>query len=204
MEKTNPLVDQKNRELARIAEAVTRIPDMAPPEMLLKSIMDKVQPKQMGLFQRLWRNFRTPMMSITVTPLRFAAFVVIIAVMGIISWTMMFDRFRHDQVDVAMEIQSEKKVPVVFALNMPQVSRVDVIGSFNGWSPKDYHMYWDLNRHVWLLTVLLQPGTHEYAFLIDGESVLPDPDALVYREDGFGHKNSILIINRDKTNGNYI
>lgn len=40
----------------------------------------------------------------------------------------------------------------------------------------------------------LPMGRHEYAFLIDGERIVPDPGALLYHEDGFGNRNAVLIL----------
>lgn len=204
MNESNHLQDKKDGELDSIVKAIANIPDVSPPETLLENVMARIQPKRLGLFQRWWRGFRTPVTSITITPLRLASTGVSIVAVILIAWAVMI-QIPHDQkIDIAMESKGETNVPVSFALDMPGVSSVDVIGTFNGWTPADYHMQWDPNKHLWVLGVHLKAGTHEYAFLINGNTVLPDPGAQAYREDGFGNRNSILIINRNKNNGNHI
>jgi hypothetical protein len=200
----NPLQDEANRDLDAIAQVIARIPDVSPPETLLEAVMAGIHTKRIGLFRRLLRALRSPMTSITVTPLRLASLAVSAAALVIITWAVIMNFSSNPNIETMLEVKSEATVPVVFTLEMPQVSRVDIIGSFNGWSPGDSHMQWDPNLHLWVLTVQLKAGTHEYAFLINGKTVLPDPSALAYREDGFGNRNSVLIINRDMNNGSHI
>jgi 1,4-alpha-glucan branching enzyme len=80
---------------------------------------------------------------------------------------------------------------------MPGASRVELIGSFNQWRPGDFVMKWDESRKAWVVSLDLQKGRYEYAFLVDGVKVVPDPNALIYRDDDFGNKNSILIVERN-------
>jgi 1,4-alpha-glucan branching enzyme len=86
---------------------------------------------------------------------------------------------------------------VVFTLNIPGASKVELIGSFNKWRSGDFLMRWDESRKAWSVSLDLQKGRYEYAFLVDGEKVVPDPKALINRDDGFGNKNSILIVERN-------
>jgi 1,4-alpha-glucan branching enzyme len=75
-----------------------------------------------------------------------------------------------------------------------------VIGSFNQWTPNGFRMHWDERRGLWILSARLERGRYEYAFLVDNQVVVPDPKALLQQDDGFGNKNSILIIERDNNN----
>ena len=40
----------------------------------------------------------------------------------------------------------------------------------------------------------LQPGRYQYKFLLDGEKWVVESDAPAYQSDGFGGKNSLLVI----------
>jgi len=86
---------------------------------------------------------------------------------------------------------------VLFTLDMPHASNVALIGTFNQWTPEGYRMYRDDQRGVWKLSIPLDSGRYEYAFLIDGKIVVPDPKGLLQRDDGFGNKNSILTIQKE-------
>ena len=48
----------------------------------------------------------------------------------------------------------------------------------------------------WTVSVPLEPGRHVYAFVIDGKSWTPDPKALLAPDDGYGKRNSIVIVAR--------
>ena len=69
---------------------------------------------------------------------------------------------------------------------------VCISGDFNQWSPARHCM----NAHAdgWRLTLLLAPGIYRYAFFVDGSRWVRDPSALWTEEDGFGRRNSILVV----------
>ncbi len=46
---------------------------------------------------------------------------------------------------------------------------------------------------MWSVTVPLEPGVHDYAFVVDGEQWRPDPLAPSV-DDGFGGTNSRLAL----------
>jgi hypothetical protein len=46
---------------------------------------------------------------------------------------------------------------------------------------------------VWTVVVPLEPGIHNYAFIVDGERWVPDPNAPAV-DDGFGGMNSRLAV----------
>ena len=54
------------------------------------------------------------------------------------------------------------------------------------------------------IDVPLKPGRYEYQFVIDGERRLADPKASQYLDDGFGGRNSILIVAEQGENRNAI
>ena len=58
-------------------------------------------------------------------------------------------------------------------------------------------MKWDESRKAWIVSLSLEKGRYEYAFLVDGEKIVPDPSALIDQDDGFGNKNSVLVIERN-------
>ena len=52
----------------------------------------------------------------------------------------------------------------------------------------------DRQLGVWSLELSLPEGRYEYGFLVDGQRVIPDPRALIHQDDGFGNRNSVLIL----------
>jgi hypothetical protein len=68
---------------------------------------------------------------------------------------------------------------------------VMLAGSFTEWQPA-YELV-ETTPGVWTVLVALQPGVHDYAFIIDGESWVADPAAPSV-DDGFGGSNSRLAL----------
>jgi hypothetical protein len=65
-------------------------------------------------------------------------------------------------------------------------------GDFNDWSPNMHCLARNGDR--WTIRLFLSPGRYEYAFVLDGNRWSPDPHAIFYKNDGFGTKNSVLIV----------
>jgi hypothetical protein len=84
--------------------------------------------------------------------------------------------------------------PVTFVLTAPSAREVAVIGSFNGWNAAGWSMQRDKATGVWTLSAALPPGSHEYVFLVDKATPLPDAAAPFSADDGFGSRNSILMV----------
>jgi predicted DNA binding CopG/RHH family protein len=82
---------------------------------------------------------------------------------------------------------------VEFALDMPQAHSVQVAGSFNNWVPQPCELRKDNGSSRWMLTLPLQPGRYEYAFLVDGKHMV-HPNAELYQDDGFGNRNAVLAL----------
>lgn len=84
--------------------------------------------------------------------------------------------------------------PVKFVLAAPGAHEVAVIGSFNGWNAAGWTMRNDAATGLWTLSAALPPGSHEYVFLVDGTTPVPDAAATFSADDGFGSRNSVLLV----------
>lgn len=81
---------------------------------------------------------------------------------------------------------------VHFALTAPEARTVMLVGDFNGWSPEQALSLRPLEGGRFVASLDLTPGRYEYAFLVDGQRVVPDPAASAFAPDGFGGTNSVL------------
>ncbi|MGH7464731.1 MAG: glycogen-binding domain-containing protein [Longimicrobiales bacterium] len=84
-----------------------------------------------------------------------------------------------------------QQVLTQFLLNAPDAQQVTLAGDFTEWQPA-----YTLTRSepgVWTVVVPLDPGIHNYAFVVDGEQWVPDPNAPAV-DDGFGGLNSRLAV----------
>jgi hypothetical protein len=83
-------------------------------------------------------------------------------------------------------------VTVAFELHAPEAERVELIGSFNDWTPGEIVLRGPDATGHWSVDLELAAGRHEYVFLVDGTRWQVDPHAPARRPDGFGHLNAIL------------
>ena len=95
--------------------------------------------------------------------------------------------------DAAATAAADEAVTVFvqFRLHAPEASEVRLAGSFTSWEPR--YLLNDAGEGVWTLLVPMEPGIHDYAFVIDGGTWVPDP-AAPRVDDGFGGENSRLAL----------
>jgi 1,4-alpha-glucan branching enzyme len=65
-------------------------------------------------------------------------------------------------------------------------------GDFNGWSSESHCL--QRKGDEWSIQLVLPPGSYRYGFVIDKRDWICDPEALIQEDDGFGKKNSVLLI----------
>jgi hypothetical protein len=87
--------------------------------------------------------------------------------------------------------RAPQQVFTQFVLSAPGAKRVAVAGDFSEWKP--VHVMTRSQAGVWTVVVPLDPGVHDYAFVVDGERWVPDPAAPSVN-DGFGGVNSRLAV----------
>lgn len=81
---------------------------------------------------------------------------------------------------------------VVFQFHAPDAEAVEVLGSFNDWTPGTMVMEGPDAAGYWHTRAEIPSGRHEYVFLMNGRQWVEDPSATIQRPDGFGRVNSVL------------
>jgi hypothetical protein len=89
---------------------------------------------------------------------------------------------------------SETRRLVTLRFQDPEALSVAVVGSFNGWSPATNPM--QKKGDTWELTLSLLPGKYAYRFLVDQKKQVLDPASKGTEPDGYGGKNSVLVVNK--------
>lgn len=84
-------------------------------------------------------------------------------------------------------------VTVRFVLVAPDAHQVSVAGTFNHWDPSATPLVRSSSGDLWVATLALPAGEHQYAFVVDGARWVPDPTAPAV-DDGFGRRNSVLTL----------
>lgn len=85
------------------------------------------------------------------------------------------------------------RVYVQFLVEAEAAESVHLAGDFSDWQPTISLDDSD-GDGTWSARVPLEPGVHEYMFVIDGSEWVPDPNAAGSRDDGFGRRNSLLAV----------
>lgn len=94
---------------------------------------------------------------------------------------------------VAAHVASQNVVFVRFVLYAPGAKRVTVAGTFNQWDQNAAALVPAGSDGVWMTTLALRVGHHQYAFVVDGHRWVADPAAPAV-DDGFGRRNSVVAV----------
>lgn len=181
--------------LFTIARGIGEMPDLAPPAILLPSVMGTLLKTKVPWWLRLYRWAKIPR-TFSITPLALTPVAGMLVVL-ITFLLVNLDGGTNRQVPAKL---NGGRVPVVFSFKMPEAQSVRVVGSFNDWRGQDCEMKKDQKEGSWTVTLWLKSGRYEYAFLVDDRKVLLDPQAAFYQDDGFGNQNNVLFIgNADET-----
>lgn len=184
-------LELESEALRRLSRRVREMPYLDPPENLLPSIMGTIRRMRFPWWYRLLRWTQSPK-SLTFTPLQAASLVSVLILVSFVSALYVM----RSEPGSLLKREAEGNVPVTLTLNMPEARSVAVVGTFNAWHEKGYEMTKDAARGTWTLLLRLPDGRYEYAFVLDGNNIVPDPEAEFYAEDGFGNQNAVLIVRK--------
>jgi chromosome partitioning protein len=82
---------------------------------------------------------------------------------------------------------------ILFRLEAPEGSDVQIAGDFNKWVPESLDFTESHGRPLWHKTISLGPGSYEYKYLVDGRWI-PDPANESIVEDAYGGVNSLISL----------
>ena len=101
-------------------------------------------------------------------------------------------RKRETVVASVPEVQVIKEVKIFFYF--PPAQDVAVTGDFNDWNADGVPLKAAGKPGLWEIELRLPPGVYSYNFIVDGELLVPDPNASNQMPDGYGGTNSILLV----------
>ena len=93
--------------------------------------------------------------------------------------------------DASMFLQSNMERQ--FTYYGPDAKSVKIGGSFNDWNPGDEFLMERDEDGTWTKRIILEPGTYQYKFVVDGEWV-EDRNNTNYINNAYGGNNSVLEI----------
>ena len=150
-----------------------------------------------------------PRRGITLSTGRFAALAAGLVGIGVLGGSI-FDLGRDSQpigqppVVVAdpsprLPATSSADTVMTFVFVTPNATKVSIVGDFNQWDVNAKPMRRIENSNAWTVTVPLSAGRHLYSFYVvgaDGEKWLADPNAPAAPDDGFGQRNSVILVGK--------
>lgn len=148
---------------------------------LRQTVMARIRREPSSPWTRAWRWLAAPRLS----PL--TAGIAVAAVAALLLW------LRPSSQPVTTPADSHT-VPVRLVFLAPQATSVAVTGDFARWDPKGIPLGRPGPAGMWSVDLQLPPGLHHYVFIVDGTEWRPDPNAASQVDDGFGQKNSVLLV----------
>lgn len=93
----------------------------------------------------------------------------------------------------ARDERATSKGVVRFSLEAPDATSVAVAGDFTDWRPTVELQDRD-GDGVWTGRARVEPGVHQYMFVVDESRWITDPEAERYASDGFGNRNAVTVV----------
>ena len=156
-------------------------------DALVARVMERVRGRATARWPRAWRWLSAPTMP------RWAMLVPVAAAAALLLFTRNSQMTETSDQTQAQAGQRES-VYVRFELYAPRANRVALAGTFNRWDTAATQLVRVGKDGMWTVTLALPPGQHQYGFIVDGHSWVPDPAAPTV-DDGFGRRNSVLSVN---------
>ena len=91
-----------------------------------------------------------------------------------------------------MPSQVSTSTPYRFVIYRPDVSQVEITGSFTQWTR--IPMNRTGSSGYWEITLNLSREEHRFTYILGGHQRLPDPTILTQEQDDFGGENSVLLV----------
>jgi hypothetical protein len=169
---------------ADLVDRLGRLPEVEPPLDFSRRVMGALSTRSGGRFASWKRKLLSPV-TVTFTPIKWAP-----AMVGLLLVAALLLPSLLDHGPASAPGEKTSLVTLRFSFENPRAHSVALIGTFNNWSPEGYRM--QTRGHRWVYQVQVEPGRYDYAFLVDGRRVVPDPNARFSRKDGFGRYNSVV------------
>lgn len=90
---------------------------------------------------------------------------------------------------------------VRFVLMAPGAKSVSLVGDFNAWAKGATALEQTGREGAWAASVVVPPGRHEYAFVVDGNRWVADPAAPL-KTDEYNVESSIVSVGSEATQSN--
>ena len=180
---TDPHLREAVMELNETVRLVETSGRLSPPSTFAAEIISRLPEQKAPVIKRVLDFFLVP------RALRWNVATAMALILVVLTLSLVI--MKRGEVQMAHQTSTEKQTILVqFRLYAPEAKSVSLAGEFNRWLTNET-LLMRRNGGLWSVEINLEPGTYSYMFVIDGQEWVPDPDADLYRDDGFGYKNSV-------------
>ncbi len=157
------------------------------PRNVRDAVMTRVRAATVSPWRRAWQWARTPK-TLRLSPL--AGTLALAAALAILVLARSGNMAGSPELP---EPAGAQRATTRFVLVAPQAGTVAITGDFVNWDPQGVPLR-SRGDGVWTADVPLEPGVHHYVFIVDGTKWQPDPNAAMQVDDGFGQRNSVIVV----------
>jgi hypothetical protein len=187
------LPDHLRREEIRLEEALSSLPvPRKLPTSIRAAVLARVRAATSSPLMRAW-TWLTYTREIRVSPLGAMGGLALAAVAAFLIFLVPFTTKQ-----APLERLADTGVRTKFVLLEPKATQVAVTGDFAHWAAEGVPLERDADG-LWMAEISLPPGIHNYVFVVDGKRWIPDPRAMWSVDDGFGSRNSVIVIPKSQT-----
>ncbi|MBI5417280.1 isoamylase early set domain-containing protein [Candidatus Poribacteria bacterium] len=185
------------KEMEYMEESLASLPDLVSPDNFSNKVMNIIRENETEIsFGEKLKNFILSPITLRVNLACITVLLLFIAIRPqFINKTKPINIANNS--DTNTNTVSNEVISTKFYLSLPanfnNIENVSVVGDFNGWDVNSFKLVYKGNG-IWEGSFPLKPGKYEYMFVINGQKWIPDPKAKEYKEDGFGGKNSLLVL----------
>lgn len=149
------------------------------------AVMARVRAAAESPWRQTWRWATAPRLSPLAGALALAAAVAVL-------WLWPGTRATAPQAPAGASASAVASTRFVFLA--PGAARVAITGDWVHWDPAGVPLRSPRGDGVWVGEITVPPGLHHYVFIVNGTEWRPDPNAASQVDDGFGQRNSVLLV----------
>jgi len=157
------------------------------PDWLWEGIEEKI---------KSYKNFRFEKLQTKRTLIMLRYLIPIVSVIRITSIFLIYRYSSKGYNSISNKLE-DSSVSVLFTFQSASAREIALAGDFNRWDTQSIRLK-RIEGDIWEARVYLSPGRYTYCFIIDGKEWLPDPHSDYIIDDGFGGRNSVIIVKETK------
>ncbi len=171
---------------------IKSLPEVAVPPDFTDKLMSKISQTKEKERERVIPAWQISLKNLWSTPrYRYSLFgILTVAVFCIFTFVFLFNPSL-----LLGQRETLAQVEVNFKISGIEAKSIAVVGDFNGWSISANRLEDPEDDGIWTGKINLKPGRYEYMLVVDDSKWVPDPNAKIYADDGFGSRNTVLYIN---------